>query len=468
MHKRILSKFGLIITVITMIGMITGCELTDLLKTNKSDDRIESEADDEDERDSKEDKDTDESAAAAEESENASETAALEEENSTGETEELSDKELQSIEDDLNDMKFNGFMTAEFDSIENIWWDDVLYNGAGIEDQKIDHDTVMNEYLKMYDEDELFGDMTYISSENLEKYVELTTGKAYSTMNHPINWTYLKDLDVYVSQHGDTNYTHVKCLSGTKNGSHYIIEYVLEDFEEYTYEPEPGEIKYELVMDKTDEGYRFISNVWKPDEGQDAAIKEIYKGIIEKYASAVSEQQDAETLRSNNMSEQCANIYNNAGASGNPMNVIGYYFTDIDGDGIDELFIGANNDKYTDMIYDAYSIHRGTWTRLFMSDDDTKYYLSKDGTIYCEASSDDSSSITHYKIYGSYKFTTPIDNVVHSKTGSEEKWLYSDKGYYYDENAEVITKEEYNSYQKKARASYMKFKYTTFSEYKYY
>ena len=466
MHKKILSRLGLIITATTMIGMITGCELTDILKADKSDDRIESEADDENDHDSKDEKDSSDDTAAVEESDSTSETSASEVENSTGETEELSEKELQSIEDDLNDIKFNGFMTAEFDSAENIWWDEVLYNGAGIKDQKIDHDTVMNEYLKMYDEDELFGDMTYISSENLKKYVEFTTGKEYSSMNHPIQWTYLKNLDVYVNQHGDTNYTHVKCLSGTKDGSHYVIEYVLGDFGDSEYEPEPGEIKYELVMDKTDDGYKFISNVWNPEEGQETAIKEIYDGIIEKYANAVAEMQDSETLRSNNLSAQCASVYNNAGASGNPMNVIGYYLTDIDGDGIDELLIGANNDKYTDMIYDAYSIHRGTWTRLFMSDDDSKYYLSKDGTVYCESSYDDSSSITHYEIYGSYKFSTPIDNVVHRENGAEEQWLYSDNGYYYDDNAEVITKDEYNSYQKKARASYMKFRYTTFSEYK--
>ena len=468
MNIKSLSKLGMIISVISIVGMITGCELTDILKSDKKAERIEADTDDdENDEDKKKDKESSDDTAATEESDKSSETTASEETNNTGELEELTEKELQSIEDDLNDVKFNGFMTAEFDSVENIWWDDVLYNGAGIKDQKIDHETVMNEYLKKYDEEELYGDLTYISSENLEKYVEFTTGKEYSSMNHPIEWTYLDDLDVYVSQHGDTNYTRIKCLSGTKEGSHYIIEYVLGGFDDSEYEPEPNETKYELVMDKTDDGYRFISNLWNPEEGQEAAIKEIYDGIIEKYANAVSERQDAETLRSNNLSEQCANIYSNAGASGNPMNVIGYYLTDIDGDGIDELLIGANNDKYTDMIYDAYSIHRGTWTRIFMSYDDTKYYLSKDGTIYCEISYDDGNSITHYKIDGSYKFTTPIDNVVHRGKGSEEKWLYSDKGFYNDDKAEAITKDEYNAYQKKARGSYLKFRYVTFSEFMY-
>ncbi len=467
MHKNILIKTGLIIITIVVSGMITGCELTDAFTINKENDRIESDTDDEENNEVKKDKDSSDITAAAEKSDDASEPVVSEEANDTGELDELSERELQTIEDDLNSIKYNGFVTAEFDSVENIWWDDVLYNGAGITDQKNDYDTVMAAFLKINGEDDLFGDITYISSENLEKYVEDTTGKSYSLMNHPIEWLYLDDLDLYVSQHGDTNYTRIKCLSGTKEGSQYVIEYVLGDFDDPLYGLEPGETKYELVLDKSEDGYRFISNLWNPEDDQDVAIKEIYDQIIKKYADAVSERQDAETLRANNLSEKCANIYDNAGPSGNPMNVIGYYLTDIDGDGIDELFIGANNDKYTDMIYDAYSIHRGSWTRLFMSYDDTKYYLSKDGTVYCESSYDDSSSITHYEIYGSYKFTTPIDSVVHRGKGAEEKWLYSDNGYYYDDNAEVITKDEYYSYQKKARASYLKFRYVPLSEFKY-
>ncbi len=456
MNKFRNTALSLLITALTA-ATVTGCSSLPFINDGKTDDASSSIASEEDEEEN--------SASETDASDtSASETAGSTDSDTEIDGREMTSDELSSIEEDMNTIRYNGFLTAEFDNVENIWWDDVLYNGADITGSDIDHDKLVTSYIKGagLSEDDLWGDVEYINPSDLEKFVHDTTGMYYEDVKHPISWSYLKDLDVYVAQRSDTNYSRVKCLSGTVEGNRYSIKYITDAWEqdnaEYS-EDETDSTVYRVIMDKTSNGYRFISNEWSPKGDKSEAIKEIYDGLIKKYADAVSARQNLKSLRDSNCSELCAGVY----SDGDPMDIIGYYFGDIDGDGIDELFIGANSSDGDKVIFDAYHIHKGSWSRLFISSDDTKYYLTKDGTIYEETYSENGNeSVLKNKLSGSYKFVYPVSGALHDMDGAE-KWIYSDDGYPYDDDSKEITQDQFESYRKKARESYIKINYTPLS-----
>ena len=61
---------------------------------------------------------------------------------------------------------------------------------------------------------------------------------------------------------------------------------------------------------------------------------------------------------------------------------LGYYLTDIDGDGIEELMIGATGENaYTGMFYDLYTIVNDQRALVVSSGERDRYYLCVDGTV---------------------------------------------------------------------------------------
>ncbi|MBQ8947136.1 MAG: hypothetical protein IJ058_10025 [Lachnospiraceae bacterium] len=359
---------------------------------------------------------------------------------------ELTAAELSAFEEDFNSSRYNGFLVMEFKAPQEIWWDEVFYNGAGINTGKYDYDTVEKAYVEATGEDDLFGSLTYFTSEEMEKYVEDTTGLDYSSMKHPLEWEYLNDLDLYVLQHGDTNFSPIKFISGTVKGDRYSLKYSNEF-------SSSDENVFEAVFDKTDTGYRMVSNLWAPETGREAGIKEIYDRIILKYVSAVSNRWDEEQLKSINISERCAGEY----GSGDPLETIGYYFLDVDKDGIDELFFGANHTE-PEPIYEVYSILNGSWTREFMSYDETLYYLSDDDTFYVKEKLDEGEQLVHMKLNGAYKFPRTIDTV----RFADNMWQSSTDDFWKD--IRDISQKEYDDYCANAESSFVNIKYTPLAE----
>ncbi len=373
-----------------------------------------------------------------------------------GEEQELSASELAKIEEDLNGIRYNGFVAAEFSSPEMIYWDEVFYNGATIDTSDLDEAAVEKEYLALTGEPELFGDLTFISQKKMKAFAELTTGLSYDDMEHPLDWIYLEDSDAFAFEHGDTNYIEVKCISGTLLNGVYDIFYQGSGYGS-------EDAVYELMMKANGDNYQFISNRWTPKEGREAAVEAIYQEIIQKYAKAVAEGWDADKLRENNISTLCAYA-----SADNPGEAIGYYLNDLDDDGIDELFIGENSeDGYVRTIYELYSVKGGDWLRVFISDERDRYYMAEDYTFYNEGSSSATNSeLVHYRMAGPYKMLNPIDAVIYDSEleGRNDGPYYFGRDNYWDVNVlQGITEEQYDDYRSKAENSYVDIRYTPFS-----
>ena len=109
---------------------------------------------------------------------------------------------------------------------------------------------------------------------------------------------------------------------------------------------------------------------------------ETYNQVISDYVKAINDQIPGTTLAQANMNTDIILLY----AQENPLTKIGYYKHDIDGDGIDELFIGPvynEEDHNKGLIYHlfTYDTENNTYKDLFVGKQTDKLYLCNDFTF---------------------------------------------------------------------------------------
>lgn len=75
--------------------------------------------------------------------------------------------------------------------------------------------------------------------------------------------------------------------------------------------------------------------------------------------------------------------------SGEQCDAFGYYLEDINGDGTDELFMGMNNDEYTEALYQIFTLINGELSCIYVSGDGSAAYLRTDGTLLYESATED-------------------------------------------------------------------------------
>ncbi len=185
---------------------------------------------------------------------------------------ELNRQELQDFTAWMSAEDNYGFLLSEYERPEDIDLSEVFYTGAGLEVISLSEQETAA-YLKANAQEELYTDTTRLSAEQVQAFVLEKTGVSYENMTIPLSWTYLADYDIYVSEHGDTNYTNYTCVSGRQ---------IAED----TYELDcvPGDYRSpsllsscQVTLQKGESGYQFCSNrfveglgtsvdIWRIDE----------------------------------------------------------------------------------------------------------------------------------------------------------------------------------------------------------
>ncbi len=371
----------------------------------------------------------------------------------------LSKDDLAKIEKDFNSAAYNGFLQSRYTGPEYISWHEVFYNGAGVRHEITQEETQL--YLTTVGAPELFGDLVAVKKADAEDFIKKSSGKDAKSAKRPLDWLYLDKADIYVYEHGDTNYTEIRSISGNVTDGIYSYYY---DKSSMGTEG----VVYRARFKKDKDGYVFISNEWF-DENREKKVSDLYDEIIQKYTTALTEKWDMEKLEENGLSYMClyAGSYD---PSLNPLDILGYYLYDVDKDGVDELFIGENSqggDDYLPSIYQMYTVEDGRRMPIIDGGERNRYYLAKDDTFYNEGSgSASNSAIFHYELTSQYKMLSYIDGVIY-----EDDFSDSGKGPYYyakydtwdTSAAEPVTKDFYEKYEKKAASSYVNIKYTPFS-----
>lgn len=126
-----------------------------------------------------------------------------------------------------------------------------------------------------------------------------------------------------------------------------------------------------------------------PSQAQNSGI---YDGILQKYYDVLYADWytplTAEDIEDMGLCYMLAYLHEDEKAW------VGYYLQDINGDGIDELFIGSNTPYYIESIYQLYTVVDGEPTPVFTAGERDALYLCGDGTLLREGSSSASESFS--------------------------------------------------------------------------
>ena len=182
---------------------------------------------------------------------------------------ELTQDELNSFTELFGTTEYNGFLVRPFNSVNDIEWSEVLYNGAGIGATDVSEEE-KDAFYKQASLDEECGDLIVLRANDIKQFVQSHAGVQYEDMKEQIGFEYVKDYDSYYSLHGDSNWMSYSCISGEKLGDLYIIQLhndTNEDVDWHVWETPD----IELTFEKNGDVYKMISNVWAWEVGNDEA-----------------------------------------------------------------------------------------------------------------------------------------------------------------------------------------------------
>ncbi len=131
-----------------------------------------------------------------------------------GETRELTSREIRQLNEDY-DMDDVGFFVCTYSRPEEIEWDEVIYNGAGM-GRDLEDEPELKEFLEKYYAEylEMTG-VTIVREKDFLRLVKQKTGTDYADARNKLNWEYFDDTALYFHFHGDTNAIPISFTDGT-------------------------------------------------------------------------------------------------------------------------------------------------------------------------------------------------------------------------------------------------------------
>lgn len=189
----------------------------------------------------------------------------------------LSEAELKEFTDFVCQWDNYGFLLSVYDDPSDIYLNEVFYSyNMGKEVEPLS-DQVKAAYLEAAGQEELYTDLTIVTTAEINEFLMKKTGMTYDQMNKPLDWVYVPEYDAYFQEAGDTNYCPQECISGsTVDEKTFTLRFRRQ---EYLEDSGYHQLDCEAVLQKSEEGYRFVSNRMIIEEG---LIKEqMYPIMIE-------------------------------------------------------------------------------------------------------------------------------------------------------------------------------------------
>lgn len=290
--------------------------------------------------------------------------------------EKLSKAELAALDEELG-VYLNGFFQCTYRIPEEIDWDEVLYNGGGLE--QAEGREITAAYEEMTGE-ELMTGLTSLYREDVEDYVREWTGTAYYDAWYPLDWVWLGEQDVFCFAHGDTNFTPVKFTEGTSDGKTFRLKYYGHNF---LFE----DTEYTAVVEKHGNTWHFVSNLPSDWDGTEPVAGR-YGSIFRRYLRALRLEADYSQLEKKGLSPLCLSLYDSwsdKGLSG-AADLLGYVLQDLDGDKEEELLLGPAEDGGT--IWQIYTFKDGRPSLVFDGSLYGSAALDEEGAVLIEAKED--------------------------------------------------------------------------------
>lgn len=124
----------------------------------------------------------------------------------------------------------------------------------------------------------------------------------------------------------------------------------------------------------------------------------------------------------------------------------GYLIKDIDGDGTEELILGANGKEpgnaWDGIIFNIYTVSDGELVRVLNGWERNRYYFCENGMIANEGSSGAAKSDYSYFTFEGGKLHLVESVIYDGMKDTENPWFYSTESEYDAENAESISEEQ--------------------------
>ena len=235
----------------------------------------------------------------------------------------------------------------------------------------------------------------------------------------------------------------------------------------------PTDIQYDYVNQKSP-SYDFLYNY------TDAAVKKIvpkkkckyyyqrgtkgenlYGDILNKHITAIKDKWDSAKLENENMSY----MYNVLAVSHkNVLEKVGYTYYDVNGDGIDELFIGEIADgAWKGVIYDMYTMVNRTPAHVISGGSRDRYYVCDDFFVCNEYSggADESGLLVYILTENSTELFPQVGFKYDGYTNKKNPWFIS---YDFTKNKwQNVSQNDY-SQRKSTFEKYERFEYIPFSK----
>lgn len=184
--------------------------------------------------------------------------------NGEKESRSLTQEELERLSEYFSGFGQYGFLQSFYTRPEYIDLGQVYYNGAGIVNERMSGE----EYEIYARRHGAWGlDITRLTGEEINDHLRRHTGLGLDEMADPLTgWFYIPEYDVYVWEHGDTNYAQFECLSGRlEAGDTCVAAYRRAGDEE-----KRGDVTLKKSMDGD---WHFVSNVRAVEEGAPLACQ---------------------------------------------------------------------------------------------------------------------------------------------------------------------------------------------------
>lgn len=150
--------------------------------------------------------------------------------------------------DNMNNM----LLSSEYSKPEEINLYLLFYDGVGMTETQVSEDEIA-QLTELYSE-AAYLDITKVTTEEMDAFLQENLGMSLeeSQKTGLDDFFYLEEYDSYYIVHGDTNFKWCTVISGTwKSDDMLTLEYEKED----------EGVRWSVTLQKTDDGYLFVSNV---------------------------------------------------------------------------------------------------------------------------------------------------------------------------------------------------------------
>lgn len=229
----------------------------------------------------------------------------------------------------------------------------------------------------------------------------------------------------------------------TSDGKLYDITAIFASDIQYDYTKYP-----ELMPVSFDKLWNNAEDIFKTIKATDGTYtagggmkgKDLYGDVLKKYKKALGENWDEDKLEKEGMNPVYAEIYTLQKC--NMLDLIGYAYRDLNGDGIEELLIGevAEGDE-AEVIYDVYTMVDRKPALVVSGWYRNSYYLLEYGL---GNSYSDSAAVSGFRTYDLKHNSTEFESYIDFRYDYEKD---PDQPYfvaYSDDNYEQLTEEDFN------------------------